>query len=312
MYYAGIANDTRVLALIGVPSSAGAFAPGQELAPGALRAAGLVERLHDAGLAVVDRGDVTRRRWKPEGDRRALAVPAVVDAVREVAAALRGAVSDGQFPLVLGGDCTIELGTILGHDDEGSGSVGLVYFDLHPDLNVPGQVAPGALDWMGMAHALGEPGTADELREVAGRTPLIAPDRVAFLAYGPDQMTPCEQAVFQSRGLAGVPVEEVHANPAGSAARALELVASAERVLVHFDVDTVDFLDLPLSENTGHNIGLPFETAVETLGALLADHRSAALTVTELNPLHGEEDGSTIERFVTALVKSLARSPALR
>lgn len=47
----------RPLGLIGVPSSAGAYAPGQEQAPAALREAGLVERLTSAGIEVVDHGD---------------------------------------------------------------------------------------------------------------------------------------------------------------------------------------------------------------------------------------------------------------
>ena len=61
---------------------------------------------------------------------------------------------------------------------------------------------------------------------------------------------------------------------------------------MHFDVDVVDFVDLPLSENTGHNIGLPFDAACAALEVLVADPRFAGLTVTEHNPAHGAEDGS--------------------
>ena len=44
-----------------------------------------------------------------------------------------------------------------------AGRVGLIYFDSHADLNVPASVREGALDWMGMAHMLGESGAAPEL-----------------------------------------------------------------------------------------------------------------------------------------------------
>src|SRR6266536_602007 len=59
---------TMVLNLLGVPSSMGAFAPGQEDAPAALRAAGLVDQLQAAGVEVNDLGDLPRRRWTPDAD----------------------------------------------------------------------------------------------------------------------------------------------------------------------------------------------------------------------------------------------------
>ena len=70
---------------------------------------------------------------------------------------------------------------------------------------------------------------------------------------------------------------------------------------MHFDVDVVDFVDLPLSENTGLNIGLPFAAARAVLEVLLADPRVATLTVTEHNPLHGAPDGSTTAALAEAL-----------
>jgi arginase len=93
---------------------------------------------------------------------------------------------------------------------------------------------------------------------------------------------------------------EVIADPRAAAANALARL-DHDRLLVHFDVDTVDFVDLPLSENTGHNIGMPFATARAVLEVLLADPRVAALTVTEHNPLHGPEDGSATKALAEVL-----------
>lgn len=53
---------------IGVPTSAGAFAPGQEEAPEALREAGLAAALESAGIEVDDRGDRAAWRWRPDRD----------------------------------------------------------------------------------------------------------------------------------------------------------------------------------------------------------------------------------------------------
>ena len=61
---------SRSAQVIGVPTSAGAFAPGQEEAPAALRAAGLIEALVRAGLVVRDDGDCATWRWRPDRENR--------------------------------------------------------------------------------------------------------------------------------------------------------------------------------------------------------------------------------------------------
>jgi hypothetical protein len=82
--------------------------------------------------------------------------------------------------------------------------------------------------------------------------------------------------------------------------------ARFDRLLVHFDVDTVDFTDLPLSENAGRNEGLPFEAAMRALGTLLGSERLAAVTIAEFNPDHGEEDGSTADALADGLARAWA------
>ena len=266
----------------------GAHAPGQERAPEALRRAGLVERLPEA----IDLGDTTVRRWAPDREhRRAQNAAGVVAAAHEVRERLAAALRDGRRALVLGGDCTVELGVVAG-----AGPAGIVYFDMHPDLNTPETIPGGTLDWMGVAHMLGLPGTHPDVAAIA----RIAPSDVVLLAADAEQMTEAERRTVADRALQTIPMAAVAADPPAAAARALERLGH-DRLLVHLDVDVVDFTDLPLSENTGHNIGLPFAAARAVLEVLLADPRVAALTVTEHNPLHGAEDGSTTAALAEAL-----------
>jgi arginase len=262
----------------------GAHAPGQERAPAALRAAGLLERLPDA----VDLGDATLRRWTPDREhRRAQNAGAVVAAAGEVRERVTHALADGRRALVLGGDCTVELGVVAA-----APGAGLVYFDMHPDLNTPETVPGGTLDWMGVAHLLSLPGTHPAVAAVAD----LVPGDVVLLAADETQITAAERRT----SLPTVPMNDVLDDPAGAARRALAQLGH-DRLLVHFDVDVVDFVDLPLSENTGHNIGLRFAAARAVLEVLLADPRVVALTVTEHNPLHGAEDGSTTAALAGAL-----------
>lgn len=201
------------MGLIGVPTSAGAFARGQEQAPQALRDAGLVELLRQSGVVVHDHGDRQAWRWRPDRDNQcAQNLSMVVEIVRDTARRVAEAVGAGEATLVLGGDCTVGIGTVAGHLATGE-RIGLVYFDTHADLNVPSSVREGALDWMGLAHMLGVEGAEAELMNAGESTPLLNADQVILFAWGSEQATPFERAAIDRRKLSVVSVEEVAANP---------------------------------------------------------------------------------------------------
>jgi arginase len=300
----------RTVAVIGVPTSAGAFAPGQEKAPAALREAGLVELLGDTGAEVVDLGDREVWRWRPDReDRRAQNVAKVAEIVAETARRTEDAAAAEALTLVLGGDCTVGIGTVAGHIASGE-RVGLLYFDAHADLNVPDSVREGALDWMGMAHMLGEEGARPELVGVGPRTPLLDPEQVLLFGWDPGQATGHEREAISRHGLEVIDSAKVAADPEAAAAGALDAIeARCDRLLVHFDVDVIDFTDTPLSENWGRNEGLPFETALRALEVLLTSPLLAGVTITELNPDHAEEGAAAIGRLVESLARGLAAAP---
>lgn len=292
----------RAISILGAPSSAGAYAPGQELAPQALRDVGLIERLHEHGLLVSDHGDLPVRRWRTDpASPRARSVDRVVATIAGVRARAAPVLVAGQLALVLGGDCTTGLGTVAALGDE-SPAPGLVYLDLHADMNTPESVTDGALDWMGLGHALGVPGC---LPAVAAACSL-EPAQVALLGFGAAHATPFEREQIARLVPAVIDREALIADPEAAAGRARDALADRATLAVHFDVDLIDFNDAPLSEHTGANQGVSFETAFAGLTELLRDPRVRALTVTELNPQHGEPDGSTLVRFAGALAQACA------
>jgi arginase len=295
-----------VIALIGAPTSAGAFAPGQEDAPAALRAAGLVEALRADGRAVDDRGDTPLFRWRVDHDEpRAMNAGAVVETVRAVAARVHDAVRAGELPLVLGGDCTVGVGTMAGAV-AADADPRLVSLDLHPDLNTPDSVPDGALDWMGVAHMLDVDGADDRLAAAGPRRPLLRDDDLVLLGAGPEQCTATERERIAERDLRPIGVGALRSDPGAAARAALErATAGGRRFLVHFDVDTIDFSDVPLSENTGRGIGVGFDAALAALDVLLEHDALLGLTVTELNPHHGAPDGSDVARLALALAGTL-------
>jgi arginase len=295
----------RTVTVIEAPTSAGGYAPGQEDGPRALLEAGLLERLEAAGVAVRHGGQVTPFRWRPDpDDPRAANAGAVIDRAGQVASLVRSAPAEDTI-VVLGGDCTVGVGTVAGlqHRFE---RLGIVYVDRHADLNVPDSTIDGALDWMGMAHMLDIDGAVDGLAALAGQRPMLSPEQISFLGLGPQ--TDFEAEAISSRKLPVVDVQSTASDPLGSARAALSPLSACDGLALHFDVDLVDFLDAPLAENTDRGAAPSLTACGEMLSELLTDARVRALTVTEFNPHHGSKDGSTTQRLLGVLVSCLGSS----
>lgn len=296
------------LALVGAPSSAGAYAPGQEKAPAALRRAGLVELLSGRGISVRDYGDVPGFRWSADrAHPRAMHADRVAAVAQATSQQVARALSSDAAVLVLGGDCTVELGTVAGALATNA-SIGLVYVDLDTDLNTPESTQDGALDWMGVAHLLGVEGTVPEVAALGPHLPMLRPDQIVFFAN--DNIEPFERRMIDTLGIAEVRLAEVVADPV----RAAQSIADGwarrfERLLVHLDVDVLDYLDTPLAENTRRNWGLKWPELMAALQALLRAPNWAALTVCEVNPDHGASDGSTLQKLGEGLADALRGSP---
>jgi arginase len=294
----------RQLDIVGAPSSAGAYAPGQERAPQALRAAGLLGLLEERGVTVNDRGDVPGFRWRMDRENpRAMNADAAAGVARAVADQVAESLAEGSAILVLGGDCTVELGTVAGATRE-TPDAGLVYIDYDTDMNTPLSVEDGALDWMGVAHLLGVPDTVRILAGVGPRTPMLRPNQVLLFANG--SSTEFERRTIDELGIEEVPLAVVAADPT-DAARAVVTgwARQFEHLLVHVDVDVLDFLDFPIAEETRRYRGLRFAQLVGALRALVAAPNWVALTICEINPDH-DPDGSSMRTFSEAIADVLA------
>ncbi|WP_129790785.1 arginase family protein [Sphingosinicella sp. CPCC 101087] len=293
----------RTLSLVGAPSSAGAYAPGQEKAPAAFRRHGLVSALLESGLRVNDRGDVPGFRWRQDPQRpKAMNLDAVRRTAAAVADRVEQALADGDAVLVLGGDCTVELGTVAGalRDER---SVGLVYIDLDVDLNAP-ETSDGALDWTGVAHLLDLPGTQMELSGLGPRRPMLAPTDILYFAA--DNITPAEARVVDALDLERIELAQVKEDPLAAARRAVAWGARYKRLLIHLDVDVLSFTDFPIAENVRRCDGLSFEALSEALAPMVAAPNWCALTVTEANPDHAPDERETFSRFIAMLAEALS------
>jgi arginase len=299
---------TRHLAVIGAPSGAGACGVGQEQTPAALRAAGLIKQLDRVEFDVDDLGDSRVVPWRPDrANPRAQNLDAVVDTVRATTRRVGDALAEhDRIALVLGGDCTVGIGTVAGLQ-QAVGRVALAYFDLHSDLNTPASATDGALDWMALAHMLGIEGSEPSLATAAGDAPLLDPGQVVLFAHGRAHSTRFERGEIERLGLARVALEEVRGDPEGAARRALELLAArSDRYAIHLDVDVVDFTDAPLSEHPSRNTGLKLDEMLRALTVLASGPGLVAITLAELNPHNAAADDGLLERFAAALADAIS------
>jgi arginase len=233
-------------------------------------------------------------------------VSAAAAAAEAVSQRVADALSRKSRALVLGGDCSVELGTVAGALTQ-SENIGLIYVDLDVDLNTPDSTTDGALDWMGVAHLLGVKGSLPALAALGPRVPMLGPDAVLFFAH--DNVTEPEREIINTYSIAECPLSQVRNNPSRVAQSVIQTWAhNFELLLVHLDVDVLDYLDMPLAENVRRNVGLRFSQLMEAMDVLLTAPNFSALTVCELNPDHGEADHSTLRIFNDALGSWLARS----
>ena len=289
--------------MLGVPTTAGSHQPGQERAPAALRAAGLLPALRATGADVEDAGDLPTRRHRPStpvGGVRDL--DRVVELVREVDAAVSGIRAAGRTPVVLGGDCTVTLGVVAGlarHAD-----VGLAYVDGDADLNVPETSRSGVLDTMGVTHLLG--GGAPALAAAGPRRPLLAADHLELFGFDPAELDTGQWTRLVEHRLSATPAPTVRRDPAGAAhAARARLEAVSSDVLVHLDVDVLDTGAFPLADFP-HPAGLALDELAVCLRVLCGSARFAGLVLTEVNPDH-DPDGDLVARLVRTVAAALHR-----
>lgn len=273
------------LSLIGVPSSTASYAAGQERAPQALRESGLLSALADAGIEVVDCGDLPEQIWAPDkNEPLAQNAAAAVESVTMLATRVFDELERGRRVLVVGGNCTIATGALAGLQRHAGSSCGVLYVDRHFDMNTPGSTREGALDWMGLGHAFDLPGALDSYSNAFGRRPLLSAGQVSFLGVGTTETTAFEREHVEKLGLHVTTQAALMEDPRRAAKSAAEALPT-DLFVAHIDVDVLDFTDAPLAENTsGRNCGPTLAQLEKAMPVVVADPRWRVLTIGEINP----------------------------
>ncbi|WP_222918817.1 arginase [Natrinema sp. SYSU A 869] len=150
----------RTVRIIGAPMDYGANRRGVDMGPSAIRYADLADGLERAGVEPIDDGDLTMPRAEerdPDADQpsrgNAKFLREVEDVCKRVSDRVAATLADGEFPLVLGGDHSVAIGSLTGSARDAD--LGAIWFDAHADLNTPETTPSGNVHGMPLAAALG-------------------------------------------------------------------------------------------------------------------------------------------------------------
>ena len=296
-----IIRQANKIALIGAPVSAGAHGLGPERAPQALRDAGIVAKLTEAGFEVTDMGDIPAHAFVADDDSpRARNLRGVVNASLALKPLVEVAVKSGALPLILGGDCTIALGVIAGVRRYYP-QVCLMYCDGDADLNTPATTPSGFVEGMVVAHIAGQ--GAPELVRITSDTPLVREPDIAL--FGTARLDPGEEAFLQRSPMRHYSSDEIRRKGAEVIARqAVERIHSGKKqMILHFDVDVISSTEMPAAIFGDEN-GLSFAQTEAALRIFCEREALAAILVTEYIA-EKDADRAAARKLIDLLVGAL-------
>lgn len=288
---------------LGVPTAAGTHGPGQEMTPAALRNRSILSRLQEFGVTVQDAGDLILRPYSPDAlNPTKQNLNEILDLTREVDEAVTKILSTGSVPIVVGGDCTVSLGVLSALVRRWPTEAGLIYVDGDLDLAVPEDTLSGIMDTMVLSHIMGFGN--EQLLKTLSRYPLLEESNIFAYGFDPGDLSDKERSFLSSSLIGHMSSKEITSKGLPIAAtKAWEAVSkTANRIMLHFDIDVIDSTEFPLANYPHYNEGLPYETAMESISLLFRNEHVSALVLTEVNPLKDQNLG-LLDKLTDRLVE---------
>ena len=275
--------------------------PGCAKAPGALRDHRLLDRLQarDAGCLTPPRYD--SGSWRP-GDGVSQAAE-IADYSRRLADRIGAIIDAGEFPVILGGDCSIVLGSGLAMHRLGEdigGRIGLVFVDGHSDFRHPGNASyVGAAAGEDLALVTGR-GQAD-LAAIEGRRPYFRDVDVVVMGIRAQDEYRLD---LQAAGIVTRPVPALRAEGAARSAQwARDQLVDCAGYWVHVDVDVLDPAVMPAVDAPSPG-GIAFPELELLLAGLVESPHCLGVEITVFDPDY-DPDGAYAEEITSAVVAGL-------
>ena len=271
------------LSLIGVAIDLGAGTPGVSMGPSAIRYAGVVERLRNIGYEVEDKGDIVAiKPASPITDGTNLKN---LDEVARVNNELCGRVSEemgkGRFPLIIGGDHSIAIGSIAGvlqHVE----NLGVIWFDAHGDINTDETSPSGNIHGMPVAVSLGL--GHERLTSIGGADKKLKTKNIVFV--GCRDLDMGERKVLKELGITVFTMHEIdRLGMTEVMNRAIKIAGEGtDGIHVSFDLDSMDPMFV---EGTGTRVpgGMTYRESHLALEMVAQTEKVISAEFVEVNPI---------------------------
>lgn len=273
--------------ILGVPLDLGQERRGVDMGPSAIRAAGLNSVLKGLNHHVEDAGNVPVRlaEEQPFGDRRAKYLNEISETCQDVAKRICQTLEEGQFPISLGGDHSVAVGTVSGISKfyrERNETIGLIWIDAHGDMNTPESSPSGNVHGMPFASLLGM--GPEALTSIFNFAPKVqAKDCVLVGVRDVDaqerkQIHGSGVNVFTMRDIDELGMRLVMQ-------RSLDLATrDTAGVAISFDMDVVDPDEAP-GVGTAVPGGMTFREAHLAMEIIADSKKMVSLEIVEVNPI---------------------------
>jgi arginase len=295
-------DDSREIAVIGATLDLGAGRRGVDMGPSAIRYAGLEQQLSEKlGVRVSDSGNVVSPvvETTEMGDERARYLGQILELCDRLARLVAEAAGRGATPLVLGGDHSVALGSLVGMAQV-RGPGGVVWVDAHGDLNTPDTSPTGNVHGMVLAAALGLAG--DAFRRDGW--PLPAIDDGKFALVGVRSLDEGERELLGRLDAKVFTMSEVDRIGVEPCMREALAHASGGGFLhVSLDMDVVDPDDAP-GVGTPVRGGFSYREAHLAMETVAEFGRADSMDVVEVNPILDRENATgqlAVELVASAL-----------
>ncbi len=290
--------------IIGVPMDLGQGRRGVDMGPSAIRYAGIGEKLKGLGYKVVDDGDLTIKTQEEQHvkDQHAKYLPEIARACNVLSRKVEKISHRGNFPLVLGGDHSIAIGTIAGiasNAQKHKKKVGVFWIDAHGDFNTPQSSPSGNIHGMPLAVCVGL--GPKPLTSVGGAFTKVDPQNVAMI--GLRDLDRVERENIKKYGVRIYTMEDIDKFGVHKVMKKAfqDVAKKVDYLHISFDLDSVDPIYAP-GVGTPVKGGLDYREAHLIMEMLAESKKMTSLELVEVNPILDDRNKSA--EFAVELVQS--------
>ncbi len=295
---------SKIVNLIGFPMDLGADRRGVDMGPSALRIAGLGEKLENLGYKIIDDGDIIieiKEKQKIKNSKLKY-LDEILRTSKMLAKKVEKSLSQNHFPLCIGGDHSMAIGTIAGissHCRKNNLKLGIIWIDAHADMNTDQTTPSGNIHGMPLAAGLGLGNK--KLVDFYGFSPKLKPENTALIGvrsideFEKRNIKKLNVSVYTMSDIDKLGIHRI-------IARILkQFQEKVDHIHVSFDLDSVDPTIAP-GVGTPISGGLSFRESHLLMESIAECGCMSSLEVTEVNPILDNKNKSAM--FAAELIAS--------